>query len=76
MIEKLDTKDAESMKRLRSLFGPQQVDKQIRLAIQFCWMSLPPKRQNVGEVEKQIRRMMERALRDLRKDSKSFGFGE
>jgi hypothetical protein len=70
-----DPKDPDAQERMRSFFSPQQVDQQIRQAIQFCWMSLPPERQNVDEVEKQIRRIVERAIRDLREDSDSFGLG-
>jgi hypothetical protein len=73
--EEFDPKDPEAMKRLRAFLSPQQVDHQIRQAIQFCWMALPPEQRNVEEVEKQIRRIVERALRDLREDADSFGFG-
>jgi BMFP domain-containing protein YqiC len=66
-MEAFDYKDSEAAKRMRSMFGPQQVDQQIRHAIQFCWMALPPEQQNVDEVEKHIRRILERALRDLRR---------
>jgi hypothetical protein len=71
-MEAFDPKDPDSIKRIRALFSPQQVDQQIRQAIQFCWMALPPDQQNVDEVEKQIRRIVDRALRDLRDDSESF----
>jgi hypothetical protein len=74
-MHEFDPKDPKARKRLRAFFSPQQVDQQIRAAIQFCWLALPPKRQNVDEVEKQIRRLVDRALRDLRKDSKSFDLG-
>jgi hypothetical protein len=75
VMEKFDPKDPDAMKRMRAFFSPQQVDQLIRQAIQFCWMSLPPDKQNVEEVEKQIRRIVDRALRDLREDSESFGLG-
>ena len=75
VAEKLDPNDPEGMKAMRGMFGPQQVDQQIRQAIQFCWMALPPDKQNVDEAEKQIRRIVDRALRDLREDSESFGSG-
>lgn len=75
MLEKFDPSDPEGMKGLRSMFNPQQIDHQIRQAIQFCWMVLPPERQNVDEVEKQIRHLVDRALRDLREDAQSFGLG-
>jgi hypothetical protein len=75
MMAEFDLNDPKAKKRIRSLFGPDQVDHQIRQAIQFCWMALPPKRQNIAEVEKQIRRLVERALKDLREDAKSFDLG-
>jgi hypothetical protein len=57
---------------MAKVFGPGQVDQTIRHAIHFCWMSLPPKRKNVKELEKQVRRIFERALRDFREDSEQF----
>jgi hypothetical protein len=73
--EAFDPTDPEAMKRMRAFFSPQQVDQQIRQAIQFCWMALSPEQQTVDEVEKQIRRIVDRALRDLREDADSFGLG-
>ncbi len=73
--EGFDPKDPEAMKRMRAMFSPQQVDQAIRQAIQFCWIVLPPEQQNIAEVEKQIRRIVDRALRDLREDADSFGLG-
>lgn len=75
VMEEFDPNDPEASKRMRAFFSPQQVDQQIRQAIQFCWMALPPDQQNVDEVEKQIRRIVDRALRDLREDADSFGLG-
>jgi hypothetical protein len=74
-MEEFDPKDPEAMKRMRALFSPQHVDQLIRQAIQCCWMALPPQQQNVEEVEKQIRRIVDRALRDLREDADNFGLG-
>ena len=70
-----DPNDPEATKRLRAFFNPQQVDRQIRQAIQFCWLMLPPEKKNVDEVEKEIRRIVDRALRDLREDSQGFDLG-
>jgi hypothetical protein len=67
--------DPEAAKRIRALLGPDAVGRQIRQAIQFCWMALPDKKKTADNVEKEIRRVVERALRDLRRNSKSFGFG-
>jgi hypothetical protein len=74
-MQEFDPKDLEALKRIQPFFGPQQVDHLIRQAIQFCWMALPPDKQTVDDVEKQIRRIVDRALRDLREDAESFGLG-
>ena len=67
--------DPDNDERFRSFFGPHHIDSQVRQAIQMCWMGLPNDRRNVDEVEKQIRRIVDRALRDLREDSDAFGQG-
>jgi hypothetical protein len=70
-------KDAQkAAAEMAKLFGPSQVDQTIRQAIQFCWMSLPAKRRNVKELEKQVRRIFERAMRNLREDGEAFGRSE
>jgi hypothetical protein len=73
-LGKLDPSDPETSDSFRKMLGPQQVDEQIRQAIHFCWMSLPADRKNVAEVEKEVRRIMERALKNLRDDADAFGF--
>jgi hypothetical protein len=59
--------------RMADLFGPLQVDQAIRQAIQMCWMSLPKIRRTPDEMEKQIRRIVERALKDFHEDREAFG---
>ncbi len=73
MMEKFDPNDAKQEKRMREFFSPEMVDQQIRSAISSCWMMLPKKKRNVAEVEKQVRRIVERALKDLREDAGAFG---
>jgi len=53
-------------------FGPTQVDHFIRQAIQMCWMGLPDDRRTTGEVEAQVRRIVDRALKDFREDGEVF----
>ena len=60
---------------MREFFSPSQIDHQIRQAIQFCWMTLPKEKRNVDELERQIRRLVDRALRDCREDFDEF-FGK
>jgi len=63
----------EASERMADLFGPGQVDQSVRQAIQVCWMALPKERRNGDELERQIRRIVERALKDFREDSDAFG---
>jgi hypothetical protein len=60
---------------MREIFGPGQLDQQIRHAIQTAWMMLPDDRKTVGELETQLRRTVDRALKDLRDDAEQFGLG-
>jgi hypothetical protein len=67
--------EGEGAERLSELFGPAQVDHLVRQAINMCWMGLPKERRTVAEVESQIRRLVDRALRDFREDAQAFGRG-
>ena len=58
-----------------AMFGPGHVDQTIRQAIQVCWMALPKEKRTVDEVERQIRRLVDRAIEDFREDGESFGRG-
>lgn len=71
--EPFDSKELDQMSSMREFFSPQMIDQQVRQAISFCWMALPPDRQNVDQVEKEIRRLFDRALRDFRDDATAFG---
>ncbi len=75
MLEKLDPGDEDSFKRMREFFGPAQVDQTVRQAMHFCWMSLPMARRNADELEREFRRIVDRAIRDFREDSAAFGGG-
>ena len=63
----------DAAQRMAEMFGPAQVDQMIRQSIQFCWMGLPADRRSTDEVEAQIRRIVDRALRDFRDDRQAFG---
>jgi hypothetical protein len=67
--------DEERAEKMRDFMSPSQIDHQVRQAIQFLWMVLPKEKRNVDEIERQVRRIVERALRDLREDFDSF-FGQ
>jgi hypothetical protein len=65
--------DENAMDKMSEMFGPGHVDQTVRGAIQACWMALPKDRRNADELEKQIRRLVDRAIRDFREDSAQFG---
>jgi hypothetical protein len=57
----------------RILHGPGAADHALRQALAMCWAILPDNRKNVAEAETELRRLVERAIRDLREDAQSFG---
>jgi hypothetical protein len=63
----------DAAEKMADFFGPGQVDQTIRQAIHFCWMALPKDRKNADELEKQVCRIVNRALKDFREDSEQFG---
>lgn len=65
--------DEDAAEKMAEMFGPGQVDQMIRQGIHFCWMALPKDRRNAEELEKQVRRIVDRALRDFREDAEQFG---
>ena len=65
----------DAAEKMAEMFGPGQVDQMIRQGIHFCWMALPKDRRNTAELEKQIRRIVDRALADFREDAEQFGRG-
>ena len=71
----LPNDDPDSRDRMRRFMGPGQVDEQIRQAIQFAWIMLPDERKTVTEVERLIRQIVERALKNFREDAESFDQG-
>lgn len=73
MMERIDPSNPEPSDSFRE-FSVTAIDGSIRQAINICWTCLPKERRNADEVEKQIRRLVDRAIRDLREDSSAFGF--
>jgi hypothetical protein len=66
------TGDSKAAEEMAELFGPGQIDNAIRQAIQFCWMALPHERRHVDELDAQVRRIVDRALKDFREDVAAF----
>jgi ATP-dependent Clp protease ATP-binding subunit ClpC len=56
----------------RPAFSPSDPDQHVRHAIKSIWAVLPEEIRNVNEVERQVRRIVDRALRDFRDDFEEF----
>jgi hypothetical protein len=72
---KCDNPDAVA-NMMRAMHGPQGVDQSLRQAVSMCWMMLPEGQKTVDSVEREIRRLVDRILADLREDAKAFGIPE
>ncbi|WP_417380080.1 hypothetical protein [Gimesia sp.] len=72
-LQTFDPNDEESFDKLRDLFSPAQVDQSVRQALQLCWMLLPQEKRNIDELEQQFRRIVDRALKNMRDDDQAFG---
>ena len=67
-----DSSDDEVWERTRAHLQPSQVDQSIRSAIQLCWMMIRPSERTPQELERQIRRILDRALKDIQEDLDAF----
>lgn len=65
--------DPDTPNAMRTMFGPGHVDQHVRAAIQLGWVMLPEDGKTVDELERQFRRIMDRAIKDLREDAEAFG---
>jgi hypothetical protein len=72
MFEVLGPNDDEKREKFRGMMLPM-IDQGIRSAIGSIWMALPPARQNVDEVQRQLQWLVDRAIADLREDASAFG---
>lgn len=61
---------------MREMLGPLGVDQAVRTAITQCWMMLPESERSPERVEKEIRRLVQRALEDMKEDAAAFGFSK
>ena len=69
--------DPEAMaKMMRSMRGPQAVDQSLRQAVSMCWMLLPEDKRNVDAVEREVRRLVDRIVDDMREDAAAFGMSD
>lgn len=67
-----DSRDRDGIRKMVASMGPGLPDQMVRQAIQFCWIMMPPERQHPLEVAEEMRRILERALRDFTDDASAF----
>ena len=67
-----DDDGRDPIELMREMSGPGHVDQSVRQAISSCWMALPKERRTIDEVEEEIRRLVDRAIANLREDQSVF----
>jgi len=55
------------------MLGPGHLAQMVGQAIQTCWMSLPKKRRTIDDLEKEFRRLVDRAFQNIREDESTLG---
>lgn len=67
--------DSGAQTPVGTIWGPGLIDNAIREAICHCWLVMPPEKRTAHTVEIEIRRLVDRALKDLHEDARAFGVG-
>jgi hypothetical protein len=55
------------------LHAPTEEDQLARKTLQSCWRAMPRERRGTDEQERQVHRLVARALREFREDRDEFG---
>ena len=56
-----------------SPLGPSSVDSMLREAFKLCWLFLPPGDRTARSVEREMRRLFDRAIKNMEEDARAFG---
>jgi len=70
------TKFSGDPEEFRKMFGPGHADQMVRQAIQSCWMILPKDKLSLDSLEKEFRRLVDRAFANLKEDELLLGEGQ
>ena len=65
--------DPDSPDRFSEMFGPGQIDCQLRSLLQMSWMLLPDDKKTIDDLERLFRPIVDRAFKDMRDDRDAFG---
>ncbi len=58
----------------REIYGPNGVNSAIGQAITSCWHVLPKDTRSMERLDAEVRRIVERALKNVKEDAEAFGF--
>jgi hypothetical protein len=72
MLTKLDTEDPESIHRFFHQTNPDAASDRITQAITFGWFLLPKNQRTEENLERQVRQLVDDALRDFKEDNDRF----
>jgi hypothetical protein len=64
------TENGDDPEKLKAFLPPGQTETSLRNCIQMCWMSLPANKRNVDEVERVVRRIVDRIFKNIREDER------
>ena len=64
--------DEDPEEQMRRMITPEMIDHQVRAAVKACRASLPKDRRNPDEVQRQMRRLLDRAIRAMREDEEAW----
>jgi len=64
--------DEQAVQTATASLGPHLVEGQLRNALLFCLLTLPPERRNVDGVQEEFRKAAEKALRDFQEQGERF----
>jgi hypothetical protein len=68
-----DENDPELRNKIRAMISPSHIEQSVRQAIRTYWIVMPDENRTIDELEKQFRRIVDRAFEDLREDGEAFG---
>jgi hypothetical protein len=74
---KIDPDDDDSLDdaldKVRETITPDLIEKEIRKVIVFSWANLPREQRNVDDLDRRVRRAVDRVLRTARENSNQLG---
>lgn len=70
-LNELNSSEENDPEKLKTLLGPGAIENGLRQSIQVCWMFLPAEKRSVDEVERQVRRLIDRIFKNLRDDEQA-----